>query len=360
VSTLTTTPATSASGQDTHAKARASTAYTGTSTASVSPSASKYAGRYAAPLAAAAVGALAIATQAPLATTVIGLIVFGILHNVLELRYVLGRFGWILDGRVGLLLLTFTTGIVLVRLGGAYLGSWSRPVEILLGYAVLAAGAVIGVARSRPGQSRVVGGGLVGTALAAGLAMSLSFPAYHFVVLTHVHNLVPLAFLWEWSRVLTPQARRVFRGVQVGWVLVVPTAILLGAVDRWVSPAPGLVQGLVGDGAGVVAASAWPGSPDLAVRFLVVFAFLQTMHYVVWVGFLPRVAPETTQAFERRWPTLTTARIWLVGLAAAVLLGALLLSDYRQGKTVYAGLATYHAYLEFPVLLVLLVRGRLS
>ena len=95
-------------------------------------------------------------------------------------------------------------------------------------------------------------------------------------------------------------------------------------------------------------------------RFLVVFAFLQTMHYVVWVGFLPRVAPETTQAFERRWPTLTTGRIWLVGLAAAVLLGALLLSDYRQGKTVYAGLATYHAYLEFPVLLVLLVRGRLS
>ena len=83
-------------------------------------------------------GALAIATQAPLATTVIGLILFGILHNVLELRYVLGRFGWILDGRVGLLLLTFTTGIVLVRLGGAYLGSWSRPVEIMLGYAVLA------------------------------------------------------------------------------------------------------------------------------------------------------------------------------------------------------------------------------
>ena len=84
------------------------------------------------------------------------------------------------------------------------------------------------------------------------------------------------------------------------------------------------------------------------------------MHYVVWVGFLPHVAPETTQAFERRWPTLTTARIWLVGLAAAVLLGALLISDYRQGKTVYAGLATYHAYLEFPVLLVLLIRGRLS
>ena len=364
MSTLTTTPATSASGQDTHAKARASTAYTGTSTASVSPSASKYAGRYAAPLAAAAVGALAIATQAPLATTVIGLIVFGILHNVLELRYVLGRFGWILDGRVGLLLLTFTTGIVLVRLGGAYLGSWSRPVEIMLGYAVLAAGAAIGLGRSDPAPRRTIRFGVLGAALVGGLALSLSFPAYHFVVLTHVHNLVPLAFLWEWSRALAPRARRVFRGFQVGWVLVVPAAILLGALDRRVGPtsgfAPGLIAGLVGDGSGVVAASAWPGAPDLGVRFLVVFAFLQTMHYVVWVGFLPRVAPETTRAFERRWPTLTTARIRLVGLGAAVLLGALLISDYRQGKTVYAGLATYHAYLEFPVLLVLLIRGRLS
>ncbi|MEI2827788.1 MAG: hypothetical protein V9F04_16405 [Dermatophilaceae bacterium] len=230
-------------------------------------------------------GALAIATQAPLATTVIGLILFGILHNVLELRYVLGRFGWILDGRVGLLLLTFTTGIVLVRLGGAYLGSWSRPVEIMLGYAVLAAGAAIGLGRSDPAPRRTIRFGVLGAALVGGLALSLSFPAYHFVVLTHVHNLVPLAFLWEWSRALAPRARRVFRGIQVGWVLVVPAAILLGALDRWVGPTSGigsgLIAGLVGDGSGVVAASAWPGAPDLGLRFLVVFAFLQTMHYVV-------------------------------------------------------------------------------
>ncbi|MBP8882407.1 MAG: hypothetical protein KBG77_15045 [Dermatophilaceae bacterium] len=311
-------------------------------------------------LAAAALVALAIATRAPLATTVIGLICFGILHNVLELRYVLGRFGWVLDGQVGLLLLTLITGICATRLGGAYLGTWSRPLEITLGYAVLAAGAYLGFQRAPAARYRTLEIGAIAAALVAALGLSLSFPAYHFVVLTHLHNLVPLAFLWEWSRRLVPRARRGFRAVQVGWVLAVPALILLGAVDRWVSSDAGAVGALVGDGSAVIAASAWPGAPDVGLRFLVVFAFLQTMHYVVWVWFLPRVAPEATRAFEGRWPRLTARRIWLVGLGVAVLLGVLLLSDYGQGRTVYAGLATYHAYLEFPVLLVLLVRGRVS
>ncbi len=38
----------------------------------------------------AAAVALAVAVRAPLATTVLGLMAFGVLHNVLELRYVSG------------------------------------------------------------------------------------------------------------------------------------------------------------------------------------------------------------------------------------------------------------------------------
>ena len=40
----------------------------------------------------AAVAALALALRLPVATTVLGLAVFGVVHNVLELRYVAGRF----------------------------------------------------------------------------------------------------------------------------------------------------------------------------------------------------------------------------------------------------------------------------
>jgi hypothetical protein len=187
------------------------------------------------------------------------------------------------------------------------------------------------------------------------LTASLSWPGYHFVVLAHLHNVVPLFFLWEWSRRL-PTGRVAFRVAQLGWVLVVPALILAGAAD-----------GLVGDqGSG---ATAFAGSPtalaapfippaaqaaDIGVRFLVVFAFLQTMHYAVWVGFLPRFAPDAAAAFESRVPWLAGWRAWALGAAVTAPMAVLFIVDYTQGRVLYSAFATYHAYLEFPVLLALL------
>ena len=48
-----------------------------------------------------------------------GLIIFGVLHNVLEIRYVAGRFAAILTGRFLALLLLLTTGIAACRLTAA-------------------------------------------------------------------------------------------------------------------------------------------------------------------------------------------------------------------------------------------------
>src|SRR5258705_76275 len=44
----------------------------------------------------AAAGALCLAVRTPAATAVLGLVAFGVLHNVLELRYVAGRYDAIL------------------------------------------------------------------------------------------------------------------------------------------------------------------------------------------------------------------------------------------------------------------------
>ncbi len=96
---------------------------------------------------------------------------------------------------------------------------------------------------------------------------------------------------------------------------------------------------------------------QLGLRFLVVFAFMQTMHYVVWVAFLPRFAPEAVAAFDARVPWLRGWRAWFAGLAGGGLLALLFVSDYFAGRALYAALATYHAYLEFPVLLALLLGG---
>lgn len=145
---LTTRLPTSAHPSGTDPKSLARVTYPGTSTNSVTANAVSQGSVAALVLASAAVVALAIAVTAPLATTVIGLIGFGLLHNVLELRYVLGRYGWVLGGRVGGLLLVLITGVVGTRLLAGYLGSWGRAGEIVLGYAVLAAGAWLGLTTS--------------------------------------------------------------------------------------------------------------------------------------------------------------------------------------------------------------------
>jgi hypothetical protein len=93
----------------------------------------------------------------------------------------------------------------------------------------------------------------------------------------------------------------------------------------------------------------------MALRFLAVFAFLQTMHYVVWVWFMPRHVPEASPSFEQRLPGFTKRTVWLFGAIGTALLAVVLASDYASGKTAYSSVATYHAYLEFPVLLALIL-----
>jgi hypothetical protein len=292
----------------------------------------------------AACGALALAVNAPIATTVLGLVLFGVLHNVLELRYVAGRFAAVLSGRFLVLLVALVSGIVACRVAALVVGAPARYAEIVIGYAVLAAAAA--VARG-PVRYLVLAG------IAVATVASLRWPAYHFVVLAHLHNLVPLVFLWEWSQRL--RRRALFRAVQVGWVLVVPALVLAGAADAWTGDLT--ATAFVDEPARVVAVSAPPTAVDtvMGVRFLVVFAFLQTMHYAVWVWFLPRYAPDAAEAFERRVPVLTGPRVWALGVAGGALLAVLFAMDYRSGRSVYGALATYHAYLEFPVLLALLL-----
>ncbi|MEZ5095083.1 MAG: hypothetical protein R2731_02515 [Nocardioides sp.] len=122
------------------------------------------------------------------------------------------------------------------------------------------------------------------------------------------------------------------------------------AVDR--------VGWLVGDASAVLAASAWPGSSAVvAARFATAFAIAQSMHYVVWIGFFPRYAPEATAAFERAFPALR--RPWFaVGVTVlAVAMTALFLTSWADGRTVYGLVTAYHVYLEFPLLVFLAFGG---
>lgn len=302
-------------------------------------------------VAAASAAALVVAVRLPAATTVVGLAVFGIVHNVFELRYVAGRFAGVLAGRLLGALAVLVTGIVLCRLWPAG-GVAARRAEVVLAYALLA---VAWWWARRGVPLRWWSAGVV--VLAAATVVSWRRLDHHFVVLAHLHNVVPLFFVWEWSR-RWPAGRTGFRAVNVAWVVGVPGLILAGVFD-----------GLLGDGAArlgplgtfaperLAATYAPPGWLDgpFALRLLAVFAFMQTMHYVVWVWLLPRHAADATAAFDARVPALRGRRAAAAGVVGAVLLGVLLVSDYRTGRTVYGAVASYHAYLEFPVLLALLL-----
>ena len=301
----------------------------------------------------AALGALALALRLPVATVVLGLVAFGVLHNVLELRYVTGRFDAILAGPFLALLAALITGVVICRL--LPVSAVSRGVEIGLSYVLLGVACIRSLAR----WWRL----LALTVLGAAAATSLVFPAYHFVVLTHLHNVVPLFFLWEWSRGLSQGARWIFRGVNLGWVLGVPALLLAGVFDPLLRAAPAAFGGLGGVAAfepgRLVPTYAPPAlAADMGLRFLAVFAFMQTMHYVVWVGVLPRYAPEAAARFDARVPMLRGRRAWLLGAGLALVLGVVFALDYAQGRTLYAAGASYHAYLEFPVLLALILAYR--
>jgi hypothetical protein len=306
----------------------------------------------------AAILALALALRLPAATTVLGLAAFGVLHNVLELRYVAGRFEAVLAGPFLLMLGALVTGVLVCRLLPP--GPGPRTAEIGLSYVLLAVACVRVFGRGR----RWWLAGSLGV-LATAATASFAFPAYHFVVLTHLHNVVPLFFLWEWSRSMTRAARWPFRAVNLGWVIAVPGLILAGAFDPLVRAAPAALAGFGGVAAfeptRMAAAYAPPAVADgeLGMRFLAVFAFMQTMHYVIWVAVLPRFAPEAAKRFDRRVPVLRGRRAWVLGLGLAAVLGVLFAVDYAQGRTLYAAVASYHAYLEFPVLLALIF-GRVS
>jgi hypothetical protein len=88
-----------------------------------------------------------------------------------------------------------------------------------------------------------------------------------------------------------------------------------------------------------------------------VFAFMQTMGYVVWIAFLPRVAPDASAAFEARVPWATGARLWAAGFVAAALFAVLFGVDFGRATTLYVALAGVATYLELPVLLLLLAGG---
>ncbi|MDO5675875.1 MAG: hypothetical protein Q4G35_00030 [Propionibacteriaceae bacterium] len=285
------------------------------------------------------------ALLAPIPITTFGLAAFGLAHVVFELRYVIGRFRGTVDALLATVLALVLSLIALSRVAAALFPTAGQALEIGLGMAVLAVGAWIA------GQRRL---GLAAVAVAT--VAAFVWPQWYFHVLTHIHNLIPLLFLWDWARRRLPTSRAVaaFMGVNLIWAVFIPVAIVGGAFDALISTDPGPAASWVGDGARVLAASAPPGAdPLVAARFLAAFAFLQSMHYVVWMGFFPLFGREEGRQFDLAVPALRGWRAPALAVVAGAILLAIFFTSYAAGRTIYSILASYHVYVEFPLLLLL-------
>lgn len=290
--------------------------------------------------------AAALASRAPLVASVAGLMVFGILHNVLELRYVLRRWAGVLVGRWGLVVLGLVTVIALGRLAGAVPAV--RRAEVVAGMAILALGIARG-ARERPALA-VAGLPAIGVAT----AVAWTHLDLYFVAVTYLHNLVPFVVLWDWSaRALRGRARAAFRAVQAGWLVVVPALLLTGAL-----PVPSVASqadtvpfaGPVTAHVATAAPPAWRG-PE-AARLLALFAFLQVLHYVFWCVFLPRHAVERGASPRSRW----LPALWAGTAVLAAVFAIAYVADWTTTKIAYTSLASYHAYVEYAVLAAVVFR----
>lgn len=297
-------------------------------------------------------GALLLAWRVPVEIIVLGILLAGTAHVILEVRYVVGRFRSVLAGRF---FLVVNAGLVVIVVCRLLRLSSAATIEVSILAGLL--GLTVVMATSTRPRARVAGLAVV----AAAAVFALTHTGSWFVVQAHLHNLVPAFFLWEWSaRIGDEQVRRNFRAVTLAWVVAIPVLLLTGLADGFLGAGEAVAPAVETAAAqskalgSIVPASA---TGDLGIRLVTAFAFAQVLHYYVWCVHFPRHDRAATASFEatpvghglRGW------RVWAAIVAVTALVIGLALVEYRQGRTLYTSLASYHAYLEFPVLVALVL-----
>lgn len=277
--------------------------------------------------------ACAATMVAPLALLAIGPILLGVPHLLADVRYCVVRTGWHRDRTLRLAFLP----IIAVGFGA----------DLAIGLS--AVGIVIIGARA-PAHRRVIGIGVV-----AALLISTAFAGRWFdIAIIHVHNFVAVGLWLAWRERkkrwhLVPL---VLVGICSAIILAWPAPLGLGWLAptsiperHWfVSLAPGLPGG-------------W------ALRLVLLFAFMQAVHYGLWL----RAVPEEDR--DARTPRTFRASLralerdvggWLVWLTVLGTVGLALwaVSDLFAARIGYLRFARFHAVLELCVAALVLVESR--
>ena len=275
----------------------------------------------------------------PLAVLALGPVLLGVPHLLSDVRYLVARPG--LHRRAAF------WALVVLPLGVVY----SRP-EVWVGL-LCAIGAAL-IARTTAWR-KVIAVVVLG-ALAAWVHGHRGVAE---IWMAHAHNIVALVMWTLFFRARSagsPVGRRRHLGVALLFAL-------LGTL-LFVMPLRQTAESFAGLTLDVQLRSLSPVvDPQLSLRFVLFFAFAQSVHYAVWL----RAVPEEARNRAGIRSFASTARAlqkdvgpWLLAAFALVFVGiaAWALSDLVAARTGYLRLAIAHAYLEIAVATLFILERR--
>lgn len=275
---------------------------------------------------------------APLWLLALGPLVLGVPHLVADARYLVVQPGLHRRGA-----LAWLAALPLVATGfGAppFIGLLSLVPAVLL-------------AKAGPGR-KALGLG----AWAALTAVALAWETPFLLAFLHLHNVVAVG--WWWA--LRPRTRGA--ALVPLAVLAGTAALLLGAGEPVLTALGGWEAPLTGSSFNEHLESHAPGlGATAAIRLVLSFAFLQSVHYAMWLRLVPedaraRPAPRPFQASWRALVADFGAPALAVVLALAVGLAAWGALDLVQARWGYLRLAGFHGYLELAAAALFLVEGK--
>jgi hypothetical protein len=270
----------------------------------------------------------------------LGPIVLGVPHIAADLRYLVARPGLHARGWPTLAVLgPLAAGALSGRL---YYGLLATAVAVLVSRAAWLHRAV-------------------GVALAVGLAaLAWRYQGWSELVFAHAHNLVAVLLWWAWRP-------RVGRGhlVPLGLFALGCVALLSGALDpvfaAWGTLAPELGLPLRGHARQL---APFAGA-EVGLRWVLAFAFAQSVHYTIWL----RLVPEEDREREgpRGFASSYRALASDLGqpLVIATVLGTLFIAgwavlDLIAARAGYLRFAVFHGQLELCAGAWLLLEGHLG
>ena len=282
--------------------------------------------------------ALVLTVVAPLWLLAVGPVLLGVPHLVADARYLVVQPGLHRRGP-----LVWLAALPLVATG---FGAPAAVSLLCLIPAVLVAEA--------SWARRLVGLAACGALIAVAATWETPF----LLGFLHLHNLVALGWWW----VFRPRTR------QAWWIpalVLGGTAFLLaGGADPVLSALGAWHAPLTGTSFNEFVETSAPGlGATAAVRLVLSFAFLQSVHYVMWL----RLVPEDARArpaprpFRASWEALVRdfglpLLVVFIGLSLFIALWGL--KDLAAARWGYLRLAAFHGYLELAVAALFLVEGR--